>query len=245
VSKAQEVESQQSTARTAVPATQRFVPFSYRVDDAAQLVGVSKTTVWRLIQEGRLPARKLDGSTIIRHEDLTAFIDGLPLVRQLAEPSTTPLPAPPPPVPRPVSPPPSPPAPVQQPRPPAEICRTHVQPKFAQREPPPAPARPDKQAPYGRGRTGKPLPPPNPNGWGARTLRRPSEQLAAIVGADTISRPKALEAIWKHIHANGLQRSGDLRVIYADDKLRAVAGTDVITMYALEDLIQPHLGVIA
>ena len=244
MSKLQEVEPQQSTSRTAVPATQRFVPFAYRVDDAAQLVGVSKTAVWRLIQEGRLPARKLDGSTIIRHEDLTAFIDGLPLVRQLAEPSTTPPLAPPPPVPRPVSPPPSPPAPVQQPRPPADLRRTHVQPKFAQPQPPPAPTRQDKQAPYGRGRTWKPLPPPNPNGWGLRTLRRPSKQLAAIVGTDPISRPKALEAIWKHIHAGGLQRPGDLRIIYADQKLRAVAGTDVITMYALEELIRPHLKAI-
>ncbi len=99
----------------------------------------------------------------------------------------------------------------------------------------------DKQAPYGRGRTGKPLPPPNPNGWGPRTLRRPSEQLATIVGAASISRPKALEAIWKHIRASGLQREGDMRIIFADEKLRAVIGTDVITMYALEALIRPHL----
>lgn len=38
-----------------------------------------------------------------------------------------------------------------------------------------------------------------------------------------------------------MQRPGDLRIIYADEKLLAVAGTDVITMYALEDLIRPHL----
>ncbi|WP_237482697.1 SWIB/MDM2 domain-containing protein [Lichenibacterium dinghuense] len=231
----------QSTSRTATPAAQRFVPLAYRIDDAAAIIGVSKSTVWRLIHEGRLPARKLDSSTIIRHDDLTAFIDGLPMVRQLAEPSTTPLPEPPPPVPRAV---PAPPAPLRPPAPPVDLRREPPQPRFLQPQSPPAPALPDKQAPYGRGRMGKPLSPPNPNGWGARTLRRPSEQLAAIVGADPISRPKALEAIWKHIHANGLQRPGDLRIIYADDKLRAVAGTDVITMYALEELIRPHLGVI-
>ncbi len=223
---------------------QRFVPLAYRVDDAAQLVGVSKTTVWRLIKEGGLPARRLDGSTIIRHEDLTAFIDGLPLVRQLAERSTIPAPVPPPPTPRAAATPPASPSLVRPPAPPVDLQRAPVQPKFAQPQPPPAPTRPDKHAPYGRGRTGKPLPPPNPNGWGARTLRRPSEQLAAIVGADPISRPKALEAIWKHIHAGGLQRQGDLRFIYADEKLRAVAGTDVITMYALKEVIRPHLGVI-
>ena len=53
--------------------------------------------------------------------------------------------------------------------------------------------------------------------------------------------PQAPEAIWKHIHKGGMQRPGDLRIIYADEKLLAVAGTDVITMYALEDLIRPHL----
>ena len=94
------------------------------------------------------------------------------------------------------------------------------------------------------GRSGKALPPPNPNGWGPRTLRKPSPALAAIVGPDLISRPKALAAIWKHIHAGGLQRPEDLRVIYVDDKLRAVFGTDVITSFALEALIRPHLEAI-
>ncbi len=32
-----------------------------------------------------------------------------------------------------------------------------------------------------------------------------------------------------------------MRIIFADEKLRAVIGTDVITMYALEALIRPHL----
>ena len=112
------------------------------------------------------------------------------------------------------------------------------------RPPDPPPVPKDKQAPYGRGRTGKPLPPPNPNGWRARTLRKPSEQLVAIVGSDPISRPKALEAVWNHIHTAGLQRPEDLRIINADEKLRAVIGTEVITMYALEALIRPHLQTI-
>ena len=94
MSKTRTLDPQQSTFRTAVPATQRLQPLAYRVDDAAAIVGVSKSTVWRLIQEGRLPARKLDSLTVIRHEDLTAFLDGLPLVRQLVEPPMTLPPAP-------------------------------------------------------------------------------------------------------------------------------------------------------
>ncbi len=246
MSKPRTLDPPESTSRTAVPATQRFVPISYRPDDAAELIGLSVSKFYELVREGRLPARKIDRSTIIRHEDLVAFIDALPLVRQLAEVSETPPPPPPPAIPKP----PPPPAPVTSRRSemPPEPQKPLVQPRFADppprppsAPPPPTSKRRGEQAPYGRGRTGKPLPPPNPNGWGLRTLRRPSEQLAAIVGTDPISRPKALEAIWKHIHKSGLQRPGDLRIIYADEKLRAVAGTDVITMYALEDLIRPHL----
>ena len=95
MSKPRTLDPEQSTSRNAVPATQRSTPLSYRVDDAAALIGVSHSKVWTLIGEGRLPARKLDGSTIIRHEDLVAFIDGLPLARELAEtPPVVPKPAP-------------------------------------------------------------------------------------------------------------------------------------------------------
>lgn len=75
----------QSTSRTALPAGQQIVPLAYRVDDAATVIGVSGSKVWTLIRESRLPARRLDGSTIVRHEDLAAFIDSLPQVRELAE----------------------------------------------------------------------------------------------------------------------------------------------------------------
>ena len=61
---------------------------------------------------------------------------------------------------------------------------------------------------------------------------------------DPVSRPKALEAIGKDIRASGLQRPEDLRMIHADEKLRAVAGIEFITMYALEPLIRPHLETI-
>ena len=94
MSKPRTLDPLQSTSRTAVPAAQRIVPLAYRVDAAAAVIGVSISKLHDLIREGRLPARKVDRSTVIRHEELTAFIDGLSLVRQLAEPSTTPLPAP-------------------------------------------------------------------------------------------------------------------------------------------------------
>ncbi len=95
MSKPRTLDSTESSSRTAVPATQRIVPLAYRIDDAATLIGVSVSKFYNLIREGRLPARRLDGATIIRHEDLVAFIDALPLVRQVAEVPATPPPAPP------------------------------------------------------------------------------------------------------------------------------------------------------
>lgn len=52
---------------------------AYRVEDAAAMIGVGKSKIWELIQEGRLSARKIDGSTIILHADLEAFVVATPL----------------------------------------------------------------------------------------------------------------------------------------------------------------------
>ena len=110
MSKRRTLDPEHSTSRTAVPAGQRLVLLAYRVNDAATVIGVSGSKVWTLIREGRLPARRLDGSTIVRHEDLVAFIDRLPQVRELAET---------PPIPLPVAPKLAPTAPPRQPPPPS------------------------------------------------------------------------------------------------------------------------------
>lgn len=52
---------------------------AYRIPEAAAMIGVGKSKVWELIQEGRLPARKIDSSTVILHADLEAFIVAAPL----------------------------------------------------------------------------------------------------------------------------------------------------------------------
>ncbi|MGX7709471.1 helix-turn-helix domain-containing protein [Methylobacterium sp. Gmos1] len=54
---------------------------TYRVEEAAKLIGVSASKVWGLIGEGRLPARKLDDVRLIRRVDLEAFIDAMPVPR--------------------------------------------------------------------------------------------------------------------------------------------------------------------
>ncbi|AWB26212.1 DNA-binding protein (plasmid) [Methylobacterium currus] len=63
---------------SSAPAADRI---TYRVTEAAKLLGISTSKVWGLLGEGRLPARKMDGVTLIRRVDLEAFIDTLPAFR--------------------------------------------------------------------------------------------------------------------------------------------------------------------
>ena len=48
---------------------------SYSVVGAAKAIGVSKTTIWRLIASGELTTFKLGARTLIRADVLQAFID--------------------------------------------------------------------------------------------------------------------------------------------------------------------------
>jgi len=53
----------------------RHPPISYRIDVAADVVGISKSKLWALIAQGELSTFKIDECTLIRAEDLQAFID--------------------------------------------------------------------------------------------------------------------------------------------------------------------------
>ncbi len=217
MSKTRTLPTDQSTSRTAVPGTQRLQPLAYRVDNAAALIGVSDSKVWSLIREGRLPARKLDGSTVIRHEDLTAFIDGLPLVRQLAELSTTPQPAPPPAVPNlPLLP-----APVRQ-----SMIPLPVPPQARPTASPPV----MPTAKYLRG----PLSPD-------KILRTPTPGLASVIGPDPIRRPNALAKVWDYIRAHGLQAEVDRRIILADANFKDAFGLERVSMHDLNRLVKARL----
>lgn len=56
-----------------------MTPLAYRVPDAAKALGLGKSTVWKLISEGKLPAKKLmNGATVIRHEDLVTYLNACP-----------------------------------------------------------------------------------------------------------------------------------------------------------------------
>lgn len=51
---------------------------AYRVDDAADLIGVGRTTFYALIRDGRIVPRKLGRATLILRADLDRLIEMLP-----------------------------------------------------------------------------------------------------------------------------------------------------------------------
>ena len=69
-----------TTGRTTIPPALRIAPISYRVDDAALALGVSERKVWRLIQERKIPSRKIDGATVVLASDLRSYVEALPIV---------------------------------------------------------------------------------------------------------------------------------------------------------------------
>ena len=48
------------------------VALSY--EEAAWSLGISRSKLYRLVSEGRLPCVVIDGNTVLRHEDLERFV---------------------------------------------------------------------------------------------------------------------------------------------------------------------------
>jgi excisionase family DNA binding protein len=54
-------------------------PIAYRPKDAAAALGVSKSTIYQMIAEGKLEARKIGSATVISHIELVRLLDEAPL----------------------------------------------------------------------------------------------------------------------------------------------------------------------
>jgi len=70
----------------------------------------------------------------------------------------------------------------------------------------------------------------------------PSAALAAVIGAEAVSRPQAIKKLWEYIKTHNLQDPKDKRTIVADDKLSAVLGQPSVGMFALAGIVGKHLG---
>lgn len=83
-------EPEADPARAAPPDTRASRPLAYRPKDAADMLSVSKSTIYQMIAEGALPARKLGASTVILRSDLVALLEALPLTASAAKAHTSP-----------------------------------------------------------------------------------------------------------------------------------------------------------
>jgi len=61
------------------PTTKNLERLAYSVKEFATLIGVSRASIWRQISEGKLPARRIGGRTIILITDAQAYLNALPM----------------------------------------------------------------------------------------------------------------------------------------------------------------------
>ena len=70
---------------------------------------------------------------------------------------------------------------------------------------------------------------------------KPSKELAAVVGAEPLSRPDAVSKVWAYIKQHDLQNPKNRREIVADNKLRAVFGKEKVRMFEMNKHLAQHL----
>jgi len=76
----------------------------------------------------------------------------------------------------------------------------------------------------------------------AASGKLPSAALAAVIGAEAVSRPEAVKKLWDYIKANGLQDAANRRNINADAKLASVFGKPQVSMFEIAGVLGKHLG---
>ncbi len=69
----------------------------------------------------------------------------------------------------------------------------------------------------------------------------PSATLAAIVGSSALPRTQVVKKLWDYIKKNKLQDSMNRRNINADDKLKALFGKSVVSMFEMTKIVSKHL----
>ncbi|WP_341916947.1 DNA topoisomerase III [Polaromonas sp. YR568] len=70
---------------------------------------------------------------------------------------------------------------------------------------------------------------------------KPSDALAAVIGAEPVARTQVIKKLWDYIKAENLQDATNKRAINADAKLLAVFGKPQVTMFELAGIVGKHL----
>ena len=73
-------------------------------------------------------------------------------------------------------------------------------------------------------------------------LLQPSVALAAVIGAEPVTRTEVVTKLWAYIKANGLQDVDNKRNVNADAKLLAVFGAPQVSMFELAAITSKHLN---
>ncbi|KQQ21677.1 hypothetical protein ASF56_18400 [Methylobacterium sp. Leaf122] len=68
--------AERKAAREPKPAP---TPIAYRPGDAARVLGVSRSTLYQMMTDGKLEARHLGGATLIAQEELVRVFQSAPL----------------------------------------------------------------------------------------------------------------------------------------------------------------------
>ena len=68
-----------------------------------------------------------------------------------------------------------------------------------------------------------------------------SEDLQAIVGAKTLTRPEIVKKLWAYIKSNKCQDALKKRIINPDAKLSKVIGSKPVDMMKLAGLLSKHI----
>jgi chromatin remodeling complex protein RSC6 len=72
---------------------------------------------------------------------------------------------------------------------------------------------------------------------------KPSDKLAAVIGAAPMPRTEVTKKLWIYIKKNGLQDKANKRMINADEALKAVfGGKPVVSMFEMTKLVSRHLS---
>ncbi len=101
----------------------------------------------------------------------------------------------------------------------------------------PKKAAPKKAAPK---KAAKPATKRKPNPAFMKPLT-PSATLAAVIGSGDMPRTQVVKKLWDYIKKNKLQDSVNRRNINADDKLKALFGKSVVSMFEMTKIVSKHL----
>jgi upstream activation factor subunit UAF30 len=71
---------------------------------------------------------------------------------------------------------------------------------------------------------------------------KPSGDLAAVVGKDSLTRADLTKKVWDYIKKNDLQDSKNRRMINADAKLKPIfGGKSQVSMFEMTKLVNQHV----